>query len=91
MYYDVIKIKHIAEYKIEIFFKDGGVGIVDFSEYIKQGGVFKKFKEMDFFKNVYINPDTGVLTWADEIDIAPETLYKKATGNPLPSWMVAEA
>lgn len=90
MYYDVIKIKHLTEYKIEIIFKDSSVGVVDFSEYIKQGGVFKKFKDMDFFKNVHINPDTSVLTWADEIDIAPETLYSKATGNPLPNWMLVE-
>jgi len=29
----------------------------------------------------------GVLTWGDEIDIAPETVYAEATGTPLPGWM----
>jgi hypothetical protein len=31
--------------------------------------------------------ELGVLTWADEIDIAPETLYAEATGSPMPEWM----
>lgn len=32
----------------------------------------------------------GVLEWEDGPDIAPETLYAKATGEPLPDWMEAE-
>jgi len=31
-----------------------------------------------------------LLTWADEIDIAPETLYAQATGSRLPDWMSLE-
>jgi hypothetical protein len=42
---------------------------------------------MDFFKNFKINEELGVLTWGDEIDIAPETLYSVATNSPLPEWM----
>ena len=42
---------------------------------------------MEFFKNLKINEELGVLTWGDEIDIAPETLYAEATNSPLPDWM----
>jgi len=42
--------------------------------------------DLEFFKNFRI--DNGVLTWGSgEIDIAPETLYHKATGEPYPQWM----
>jgi hypothetical protein len=42
---------------------------------------------MAFFKNFAINEELGVLTWGDEIDIAPETLYSEVTNAPLPEWM----
>jgi len=29
----------------------------------------------------------GVLTWGEEIDIAPETLYAEAINVSLPEWM----
>lgn len=84
---DVISAKYKSEYKIEVTFEDGASGIVDFSKYLLEGGVFEKFKDMKFFKNFKINGELGVLTWGDEIDIAPETLYSEATNSPLPEWM----
>ena len=87
MFHDVIKAKHVENYKIELEFDDRKRGIVDFSDYLEKGGVFKRFQDIEFFKNFKINEELGVLTWGDEIDIAPETLYSKATGAPLPDWM----
>jgi len=84
---DVISAKYKGEYKIEVIFEDGASGIVDFSKYLLEGGVFEKFKDMEFFKNFKINEELGVLTWGDEIDIAPETLYSEATNSPLPECM----
>lgn len=84
---DVISAKYKGEYKIEVTFEDGASGIVDFSKYLLEGGVFERFNDLEFFKNFKINEELGVLTWGDEIDIAPETLYSEATNSPLPEWM----
>ncbi|KFO68267.1 hypothetical protein ER57_05180 [Smithella sp. SCADC] len=84
---DVISAKYKGGYKVEVTFEDSASGIVDFSKYLLEGGVFEKFKDMEFFKNFKINEELGVLTWEDEIDIAPETLYSEATNSPLPEWM----
>lgn len=84
---DVIAAKYKGEYKIELTFEDGASGIVDFSKYLKKGGVFEKFKDMEFFINFRINKELGIVTWGDEVDIAPETLYAEATNSPLPDWM----
>lgn len=84
---DVISANYKGGYKIEVTFEDGASGIVDFSKYLSEGGVFEKFKNMEFFKNFKINAELGVLTWGDEVDIAPETLYAEATNSPLPDWM----
>jgi hypothetical protein len=84
---DVISAKYKGGYKIEVTFEDGAIGIVDFSKYLDKGGVFEKFEDMEFFKDFRINEELGVLTWRDEVDIAPETLYAEATSSPLPDWM----
>ena len=84
---DVVSAKYKGEYKIELIFEDGVTGIMDFSKFISRGGVFEKFRDVEFFKNFSINNELGVLTWGDEIDIAPETLYAEATRSPLPNWM----
>ena len=84
---DVVSANYKGGYKIEVTFEDGASGIVDFSKYLSEGGVFEKFNDMEFFKNFKINEELGVLTWGDEVDIAPETLYAEATNSPLPDWM----
>jgi len=84
---DVVSANYKGGYRIEVTFEDGAFGIIDFSKYLNEGGVFEKFNDMDFFKNFRINEELGVLTWGDEVDIAPETLYADATNSPLPDWM----
>jgi hypothetical protein len=87
---DVVSAIYKGGYKIEVTFEDGATGIVDFSKYLNQGGVFEKFKDTEFFKNFSINRELGVLTWGDgqvDVDIAPETLYAEATNTPLPDWV----
>ena len=88
--HDVISAKYLDGYKLEVTFDNGKSGVANFSGYLDRGGVFKRFKDMNFFKNCQINKELGVLTWGPEIDIAPETLYSLATGESLPEWMVAE-
>lgn len=87
MIHDVVSATYKGEYKIEVTFDDRKKGIVDFSKYIKKGGIFNRFKDINFFKNFVINQELGVLTWQGEIDVAPETLYAEATGTSLPDWM----
>ncbi len=88
---DVVSADYKGGYKIEVTFEDGAAGIVDFSRFLNRGGVFEKFKDMEFFKNFSINKELGVLTWGDgEVDIAPETLYAEATNSTLPDWMTPE-
>ena len=86
MIHDVVSAVYRGRYKIEVTFEDGKKGIIDFARYIKGGGVFERFKDMDFFQSFTINHELGILTWQDKIDIAPETLYAEATGTPLPDW-----
>ena len=87
MIHDVISADYKGHYQIELTFDDGKRGVVDLSAYSERGGVFERFRDMDFFRDFKINTELGVLEWGGGLDIAPETLYSKATGEPLPEWM----
>jgi len=87
MILDIIAAEYLEDYKIKLTFEDGKTGIVDFSAYAKKDGVFKKFKNIDFFKSFQLDKEIGNLIWDGEIDIAPETLYSEATHTPLPGWV----
>jgi len=87
MYHDVTEMLILDDYKLQFTFDDGKSGVLDCKPFIDKGGVFSKLRDLEFFKSVQINRELGVLTWDDEIDIAPETVYSIATGSPLPEWM----
>jgi len=90
MYYDVLEARYIEGYKLEVVFENGRKGIVDLKDYSQKGGVFSRFSEIGYFKQFYVNKEIGALCWPDGLDIAPETLYHEATGEPLPAWMRPE-
>jgi len=85
--YDVVSAEYLADYKIRVTFTNKKKGVMDFLPYIKKGGIYSKLQDLNFFKQFEINKDLGILTWGNEIDIAPETLYSEVTGDPLPEWM----
>ena len=85
--FDVISAEYIGGYEIKVEFENGRSGSVDFSGYPARGGVFARFEDMDYFRRFEVNRELGVLAWGNDVDIAPETLYAEATGEPLPEWM----
>jgi hypothetical protein len=91
MYIDIISAKYKGGYKIELTFENGRSGVVDFTKYIEKGGVFSKLSDIGYFKHFQVNKELGVLTWDEEIDVAPEVLYSESTGEPLPEWMQEES
>ncbi len=78
MWHDVIELKKLDNYRLELKFDNGRKGVVDLASYIDRGGVFRRFADMDYFNSVEINRELGVLCWPDGVDIAPETIYEAA-------------
>ncbi|MCX7048415.1 MAG: DUF2442 domain-containing protein [Candidatus Sumerlaeota bacterium] len=87
MIFDLVSAEYIDDYKIRAYFENGRSGIVDLRVIIGQGGVFAPLANLDRFRKFRINQELGVLSWGDDVDVAPETLYNLATGEPLPDWM----
>jgi len=87
MDHDVIGVKCLDEFRLELVFNDGASGVLDCKPIIAKGGVFARLRDPEVFRRARVNEELGVVTWDDEVDIAPETAYSLATGAPLPEWM----
>ena len=82
MFFNIIDAVYMDGYRINLIFKNGKSGTVDLGDYISDGEIFQDIRSVDEFKKFAV--DFGTLTWNDSsIDIAPETLYEKATGETL--------
>jgi hypothetical protein len=61
------------DYKLEITFTNGEVGLFDCS-HLLSFGVFKEFQDIDYFKQA--RAENGTVVWPHEQDICPDTLYE---------------
>jgi len=69
------KVVPLANYKLNVEFIDGTQGSVEMSHRIlsDKPGVFAKLKDIQLFNQVYL--ESGVVTWAGEIDLAPDAMH----------------
>lgn len=67
------------DYKLEITFTNGEVGIFDCAHLV-DFGVFREFQEAGYFRRARV--EHGTVTWPHEQDICPDTLYEGSTKIP---------
>ena len=67
-------IKAIEKYKLNIHFQDGISGIYDVSN-LAGKGVFKIWDNGNNFFEVFVNPESGAISWPGEIDIDTINVY----------------
>ena len=85
MFPRIKKVRHIADYRLELLFDDGLHGELDFRDrIIGRGGVFKSLENINFFKQVQVDPEAGTLIWPNEVDLCPDVLYSAVSGQPIP-------
>lgn len=73
---DIIEVRYARGYTVWIKFDDGTEGEVDISRSF-HGPVFEPLRDIEFFKQVRVNPDIGTIVWPNGADVAPETLYER--------------
>ena len=79
---DVIGVKRLGGYRLEISFSDGTVGTRDFSDIkTRTGEMVEPLKDAAYFARVFI--DDGALTWPNGYDWDPIALHDemKAAGR----------
>ena len=79
---DVIGIRRLGGYKLEIEFSDGTVGVRDFAFVAKKSGpMVEPLKDPDYFATVFI--DDGALTWPNGYDWDPIALHDEMKAEGL--------
>jgi len=87
MFPRVASVHHIETYRLELTFLNGEKAELDFRDRIVgRGGVFAPLEDVEFFKQVKVDPEIGTLVWPNEVDFCPDVLYSEATGKPLPEF-----
>ncbi len=81
---DIVAVKPLGAYRLQLRFEDGVVGEVDIAKLISFTGVFAPLKESTYFHQVRVDPELGTIVWPNGADLDPDVLYYQSIGEPLP-------
>jgi len=85
MFPRIKSVRHIKDYILELAFIDGRRARMDFRrKIVGRGGVFAPLEEIEFFKQVKVDSESGTIVWPNDVDLDPDVLYSEATGVPIP-------
>ena len=73
---DVVEVRYVRDYIVWLRFKTARTGRVDIAPSFR-GPVFEPLRDVDFFKQVRVDPEIGTIVWPNGADVAPETLYDR--------------
>jgi hypothetical protein len=77
-------VRYLGDYRLELGFTDGLRREVDLQDRIAgRGGVFRPLADLDFFRQVQVEPEAGTIVWPNGVDLCPDVLYSLATGQPI--------
>jgi hypothetical protein len=75
----IVKVTILKDYKVNLEFADGRQGVADLSHLVGKG-VFALWNDYEAFRNITIG-SSGELLWSDRVDLCPDALYLKITGQ----------
>jgi len=81
---DIIKVKPLKDFHLQLEFEDGVKGEVDIRKLVKFRGVFESLEDETFFARVDVNPEWGTIFWPNGADLDPDVLYSMITGEKIP-------
>ncbi len=73
----IINVDYVNDYKLKILFNDKKTKIVDFKDWINEGGFYLlPLKELKYFKKVRLDAFKYSICWPNGADFCPDVLYK---------------
>ena len=72
-----VEVKPLKNFRLWLRYDDGLSGEVDLSD-LAGRGVFKAWERPGFFQKVHLGPQKEI-SWNDEIDLCPDSLYLRLT------------
>jgi hypothetical protein len=87
---DIIAVEPKEGYQLYLKFEDDKQGIIDISTLISFTGVFALLKDINYFKQVKINPEWGTIYWENGADFDPDVLYAEIMGEAISNYQITE-
>lgn len=78
---------YLKDYKLQLSFNTGESGEVDLQDLIFKYNAATALRDCNNFKAFYLD-DWSTVAWDCGFDVAPETLYERATGKKI-AWLQA--
>lgn len=75
MFLHIVEVHYLGEYRLKLKFNNGNETEVDLINEL-YGEVFEPLKNPEFFRQVFINPETNTIEWPNGADFSPEFLYE---------------
>ncbi len=88
---DVVEVRAGAAYRLRLVFEDGLAGEVDIAKLVPFTGVFEPIRDPDVFGQARVDADLGTVVWPNGADLAPDVLYARVSGEPVPDLTEATA
>lgn len=80
---DVVEVRVLPPYRLELRFEDGVRGEVDVATLVPFQGVFSPLADPAYFAQVEVNRELGTISWPSGADIDPAVLYATVIGQPI--------
>ena len=80
---DVIDVRVLRPYLIEVTFADGLRGCVDVAPEL-YGPVFEPLHDPAYFEQARVDSEIGTVVWPNGADLSPEFLYAAASSAAAP-------
>jgi hypothetical protein len=74
MSFRVVDARHIHDFVLWLRFSDGAEGEIDLQAEL-DGPIFEPLKDIEFFKQLRVDPNLHTLVWPNGADFSPEFLH----------------
>jgi hypothetical protein len=81
----ITAVRPLTDFRVELTFSGGVRATLDLrGDILGHGGVFAEIEDPEFFRLVRVDADAGTIAWPNGVDLCPDVLYRRATGQPVP-------
>lgn len=80
MFIHVEQVEYLDSCRLRLTFNNQAIADVDLAHEL-YGEIFEPLKDIESFKQVFLNPETKTIEWPNGADFAPEFLYD--LGQPI--------
>ena len=81
MFLHVENLEYLEAYKLRLTFNSQVTQDIDLSTEI-YGEIFEPLNDIEYFQQVFLNPETKTIEWPNGADFAPEFLYELGQAIP---------